>query len=122
MASNKITNVYIYLGRRDKSGIRIILISQGQAIMATRLENVDALGLSMDIANQIKQIIYDNRIYWEPWIQSDDTFDDFRAALKIRGYTNIPLSSQPEIYSTTSSTTVNIKLLPQKTTMVRKGS
>ena len=90
--------------------------------MATRIDDVQTIGLPLEIASELKQIIYDNRIYWEPWIQSADTFDDFRAALKIRGYTNIPLSSQPEIYSTTSSTTVNIKLLPQKTTMVRKGS
>ena len=119
--ATKITDVYIYLGKRDKGAIRILYIGRGLPLMATRIDDVQTIGLPLEIASELKQIIYDNRIYWEPWIESADSFADFRAALKIRNYVNIPQSSQPEVYSTTSQS-INVKSLPQKATMIRKGS
>lgn len=119
--ANKKTDVYIYLAKRDKGAVRILLICSGLPIIATRLDNTDILSLSPELLGELKQKIYDNRIYWEPWIQSADTFTDFRAALKVRSYNNIPLSSQPEIYNVATQSTVNTKLLPQKTIMIRKG-
>lgn len=122
MAINKITDVYIYLARRDKGGVRILLVTRGNPVMSTRVDNIDILGLSVEVASELKQKIYDDRIYWEPWIESADTFEAYRAALKVRGYTNIPLSSQPEIYSVSSKPSVNTKVLPQKTIMIRKNT
>jgi hypothetical protein len=120
--ANKNTDVYIYLAKRDKSSVKILFICRGLPIIASRLEDVDALSLPAEISGELKQKIYDDRIYWEPWIQSADTFADFRAALKVRSYNNIPLSSQPEIYSVTAQSNANTKSLPQKTTMIRKGT
>jgi len=59
-----VSDLYLYLARRDKSGIRIL-------------------------DGQITQIIYDARMLWEPWVESANTFEELRASLKIRGYTNI---------------------------------
>lgn len=115
--SQKPTNLYVYLGRRDKSGVRFVAKLQGQDMLPTRLESVESLNLPVSVTNQINQIVYESRMLWEPWIESSDQFEDLRAKLRLRGFFNIPLSSQPEISFTYSTNLIN---LPKKTTMIRK--
>jgi len=71
---------------------------------------------------QLEQIIFDSRMLWEPWIESSDSFEYFRSSLKIRGFSNIPVSAQPEfVPAAVQVPTVNMSHLPIKTTMLRKG-
>lgn len=117
------TNLYLYLARRDNAGIRIIAKLTGREQLPVRLDDAGLLSLQLPTTwhTQFSQIIYDNRMMWEPWIQSVTSFNDFRAALKKRGYTNIPISSQPEFTaSTVKSTAVNVSYLPNQKTMIRK--
>lgn len=117
----KTTDLYLYLGRRDKGGIRILSKFQGRPQMAVRIEDLGPLQLPTGWKGQLEQIIFDSRMLWEPWIESADSFDNFRASLKIRGYSNIPVSAQPEFLSSVVQLpTVNISHLPLKTTMLRK--
>lgn len=118
------TNLYLYLGRRDKKGIRIIAKLTGRTLLPTRIDDAGLLSLALPEAwyNQIHQIIYDNRMLWEPWLQSwSGTFEELRTSLKARGYTNIPVSAQPEFTaSTITNQYVNISYLPQRKTMLRR--
>ena len=119
----EITNLYLYLARRDKKGIRIIARLTGQKQSSVRLDDASLLSLQLPSIwhTQFSQIIHDNRMMWEPWIQSVSSFDDFRKTLKKRGYTNIPLSNQPEFTASTVKTTiVNVAYLPNQKTMIRK--
>lgn len=122
--AEKTTNLYLYLARRDKKGIRIVAKFTGRMLLPTRLDTSGLKSLQLPEAwyTQINQIIYDNRMLWEPWIQSwDDTFEQLRVSLKKRGYTNIPISPQPEFTSSTvTNQKVNISYLPQRKTMLRK--
>jgi hypothetical protein len=119
----KSTDLYFYLGRRDKGGIRILAKFQGRPQIAVRVDDIGPLQLPVGWETQLEQIVFDSRMLWEPWIESADTFDDFRASLKIRGYSNVPVSAQPEfIPATIKIPTVNMSHLPRKTTMLRKGS
>lgn len=34
-------------------------------------------------------------MYWEPWLESADSYQDFRESLKKRGIRNVPLPSTP---------------------------
>ena len=113
-------NLYLYLGRRDKKGIRILAKFQGTSQMATRIDNLAAL-IPPELAGPINQIIYDSRMMWEPWIESADSYNDLRASLKMRGYSGVPVSPQPE-YSpaATQKPIVDTSSLPQRTTMLRK--
>lgn len=121
--AEKLVTLWLYLGRRDKTATRLLAIVQGRDIMATRIDNLDVLSLPTTWQSQINQIVYDNRMLWELWIEAADTYDDLRTALKTRGYTNIPVSGQPEIKaSNMQKPEVNLSSLPRKTTMLRKGN
>lgn len=118
------SNLYLYLARRDKTGIRIVAKLIGLKQSPVRLDSAGLLSLQLPPTwyNQFNQTIYDNRMLWEPWIQSVDTFENFRAELKKRGYSNIPTSSQPEFtMSTIQSMTANVSYLPNQKTMIRKN-
>jgi len=118
------SDLYIYLARRDKSGVRIIAKLKGKEQLPTRISIEDLANFQLPVAwyNTISQILYDNRMLWEPFIQSVDTFDNFRNNMKTRGYSNIPLSSQPEFtVSTIQNQHVNLSSLPKFTTMIRKN-
>ena len=122
--SNKNYTLYLYLARRDKSAIRIIAKLKGQEQIPIRIKIEDLVTFQLPVVwyNTISQIIYDNRMLWEPFIQSVDKFEDFRSQLKIRGYSNIPLSAQPEFtLSTIQNQVVNLSNLPKLTTMIRKN-
>jgi hypothetical protein len=117
----KITNVYLYLAKRDKSGIRILAKFQGRSQLAVRITELSSFQLPTGWEGQLNQIIYDSRMLWEPWIESSTSYDELRAAFKIRGYSNIPINSQPEFTASVSSTpVVNLSNLPKKITMIRK--
>lgn len=117
-------NLFIYLGRRDKTGIRIIAKVVGREQSSVRLTDEGLLSLQLPSSwyTEISQIIYDDRMQWEPWIESVSDFETWRASLKKRGYSNIPVSSQPEFtQSKVQSVQVNVTYLPAKKKMLRKN-
>jgi hypothetical protein len=120
MATNS-SELYIYLARRDKTAIRILMKVVGNPVLATRITDINLLNLPAEKANKVSQIIYDNRMLWEPWIESSSSFDNLRAALKTRGYQNIPMSPQPEISSSNGISSVSTANLPKQQTMLRKS-
>lgn len=116
-----ITDLYLYLTRRDKTGVRIIAKLKSQPQIAVRIENLNSFNLPMGWSDQIDQIIYDSRLLWEPWVESSSSYDELRADLKLRGYSNVPLNPRPEFTpSVTQTPLVNVAHLPLKTTMLRK--
>ena len=120
MASTENQTIYIYLAKRDKTSVKIMIVGSGKKVMASRLENVELLNLPSDVSNALTQQIYDNRMLWEPWIESASTYEDLRNALKDRGYNNIPTSSQPSISNKVTVGKINTNFLPQRISMIRK--
>ena len=107
------SNIYLYLSRRDRSSVRILCKLRGYEINASRIQNVDTTALN--------QIIYDNRMLWEPWVESAETYEDLKDSLRLRGYSNLPMSGQPEFTAAnTASPVVNPNALPRRTVMVQK--
>jgi hypothetical protein len=116
--------LWIYLGRRDKSGIKILSQFRGKKIMATRIGDINNLQLPVDYTDVISKAIYENRFLYEPWIESALTFIDLRNQLESRGYYNIPVSNVP-LYGTSSINSapeISMKNLQQTKTMIRKIS
>ena len=121
MATNLVT-LYIYLARRDKSSIRILATVKGKPILATRLDNVNQLRLPQEWTTGLNQIIYDNRMLWEPFIEHANTYQELQTLLLKRGYSNVPISPQPELSSSNlGSPTINSSSLPDKKVMLRKN-
>ena len=123
MATNDAT-LWIYLGRRDKSGIKILSQFRGKKIMATRVTNVADLQLPTDYQEIIEKEIYNNRFLYEPWIESAASYSELKDKLSNRGYYNLPVSNVP-MYGTTSTTNspeISVKNIQQTSTMLRKLS
>lgn len=116
--------IWIYLARRDKTGVRILSQFRGKKILPSRIQNLPDLRLPVQYEEYIAKSIYDNRMMYEPWIESASDYGSLRSQLKLRGYSNIPLTNLQE-YGNTSPTTapeISIKNIPQMKTMVRKQS
>ncbi len=88
--------IYLYLARRDKKGVKILTVLNGKPCSPGRLIDVKKLGLPAILEQQISQRIYQDRMLWEPWIESADKFLELRKSLKNRGFSSLPLSSNPK--------------------------
>jgi hypothetical protein len=85
-------NLYLYLARRDKKGIKIISIFPGNGDYPyTRLTDIKTMNLSSKLTGNISNTIYTNRMLWEPWVEGADDYKTLRESLRKRGYSNIPL-------------------------------
>lgn len=89
---------YIYLAKRDKMGIKLLTTFLSQNHIPERLTNLSQIPLGINVVKKLEQIIYDNRLNWEPWIESASDYDALKVKLKKRGYVGVPMSSQPEFY------------------------
>lgn len=120
-AATNLTNLYIYLARLDKKGVQILAILQSRPVAPVRLGDVSTLSLPAAFADKISQAIYDNRMLWEPWVETADDYASLRTSLTTRGYSNLPVSGQPE-FPLVQAPVVNASSLPQVKTMLRKAS
>lgn len=118
--SNKI---WIYLARRDKTGVRILAVFSGWSQPPTRIADLSIMQLPPAWLAEIARIVYDDRMMWEPWVESCEDFDALRTGLKVRGYTGLPLSGQPEVKTSfLSPSKASVTALPKKRAMVRRSS
>ena len=98
---------------------------RGRTQTAIRVTNVNTLGLTPKLAEKINKEFQDNKMLWELWVESADTYDILRKNLKARGYSQIPVSSQPVITATSFSAIsgdFNVNRLPDVKTMLKRGS
>jgi hypothetical protein len=117
------SDLYLYLTRRDKFSVRILAKFQGSPQLPVRISDLSLLQLPKEWEEQLNQIIYESRMLWEPWIESEDSFQNLRTKLKNRGYANIPISAQPEFTLAASrNPVVNTLSLEKKTIMIQKFS
>lgn len=114
----KTIDLYLYLTKRDKKGIRILSKFLAAEHIPERLTDLSQLSISIGVLKDLEQIIYDSRMLWEPWIESASTYDQLKINLKKRGYTNIPMSAQPELFAPTQ--TANKQ--SNKKTMIQKST
>lgn len=116
--------LWIYLARRDKTGIKMVSKFMGKNIMPSRIESIEELHLPPSYTDHIKSLIYENRMLYEPWIESANDYSTLAQNLKLRGYTNVPVSSKL-LYGLTKNgypPEISVKNIPEKKTMLRKSS
>lgn len=124
--------LYLYLAKRDKTGFKLIAtFPTNQSYPPTKVDDVAKLGLSENIVNEIKPIIYENRMRYDVWIQTAKDFKELKASLQYRGYKNLPIQMSPMYRQGTSirnksepkpKQDVNLRNLQPKTTMLRRKS
>jgi hypothetical protein len=91
MASEKL---YLYMARRDKSGMRVLAILQGAA-KTSRIHDLSTLNLPQNMHEAISQEVDANRLLWEVWIEPAESFNKLKEALHKRGFKSLPISSKP---------------------------
>lgn len=113
-------DLYFYLARRDKQGIRFIanFLSRKQSPTRITDNNINSLFVPINYLKEIQQKIYESRMLWEPWVETAETFEKLKVLLQKRGYVNIPITPRPEII--TGSLLLNSKLENQ-ISMLRKS-
>ena len=87
--------IYLYLGRRDKKGLKLVSVLEGPATAPVRLRDVKLLNLPGNMEQEVARIVHDNRMYWEPWLESADCYESLKKAVRSRGYTQVPAHSNP---------------------------
>ena len=85
--------LFLYLARRDKQGIKLITVINGEQSVRTRLTDVQSLNLPKTWQNKIEKMIYENRMLYEPWIESAESFQDLKERLRDRGHCKLPLGA-----------------------------
>jgi hypothetical protein len=86
--------LWLYLARRDKKGLKLLAVfSNTPVIPSTRVQDIKSLRLSQELENDLAKTIYEQRMLWEPWLESADSYESLKAALKTRGYSNLPMQA-----------------------------
>ena len=119
MANQEFYDLYLYLARRDKKSVRILAKFLSTSISTVRIDdsNISLIRMPNSLLPTVQQEIYDNRMLWQAWLETAESYESFRIRLAKSGHTNIPLSSQPKFFMST------VKVFPKfsvKQIMVQK--
>jgi len=87
--------IYLYLAKKDKRGIKLVMVLQGKKTSATKIEDINLLRLKANLLPQLSEIIEIHRKEWNLWIESAENYNELTKALSKRGFVNIPVKSEP---------------------------
>ena len=110
---------YLYLARRDKKGAKLVASFQSEAELVTRVPNIKSLNLPAKLEKQIEKIAYDNRMEWELWIETVDSYESLKKNLYKRGYSDLSTNPIPMILSFTPLDDKQLEKPPK--TMLRRA-
>ncbi len=98
------------------------MVLDGPSRDPIRLADLKSLQLPESVHNSVEQIIHDNRMYWEPWIESASNYKELRQNLQKRGYSGLYPSSKPlfDGSSLMFPHKINASKHPQRKAMVKK--
>lgn len=115
------SSLYVYLARLDKKGMKVIsAFPFGQKVYATKVSDIDKLNLNPELSEKIAKEVYENRMMYELYLESADSFEDLKASLRKRGYSSLPMSQFTGFESPTS---INKNaLVMRSSTMLRRNS
>lgn len=115
--------MYVYLARRDKKGVKILASFDHQAtVHPTRVDLGDIPGLGMDpgMNSLVAREAFDNRMHYELYLETAESFDGLRSSLAGRGYSRVP---SHKISPAINRGMINGKLLvTERSTMMKRGS
>lgn len=85
-------NLYIYLARLDKKGIKVLTAFEySKKIYPTKIRDVKELNLKSELDSFISKQFHENRMHYELYLETADSFNNLRSSLSKRGYSNLPL-------------------------------
>lgn len=88
----KKNKLYIYLARLDKKGMEVLAgFPYGKKVYATRIKDVSSLGMEPSSAHKISSSAHEKRMTHEIYAETAASFEDLKASLRERGYSNLPM-------------------------------
>lgn len=119
----KKNEMYAYLARRDKKGVKIITsFPHNNTISPTRIDPKNLRSMNMDTGTHSKVFseAHSNRMEYELYFETADSFESLRKSLAKRGYSKIP---NHKTSSMNGAVRINDHmLLGKESTMIRRGS
>lgn len=112
---------YLYLARRDKKGAKLVANVKSNIEIATRVPDVKTLNLPPEIEKNVEKIVYENRMEWELWIETVDTYKELKDKLYKRGYSQVSVSPIPMLAFANSKPVNDKKLEKPPKTMLQRG-
>jgi len=86
--------IFIYLARKNKGAVKLMgKAGEGECI-ATRIQDVKTLKLPTETQNELKKHLENNKINWDLWIESANSFQDLKNKLSKRGYTGFDITDK----------------------------
>jgi hypothetical protein len=87
--------LYLYLASRSKKGIKLVTVLQSESVTTSKLTDLSSLDLPPIWERQISQIIHENRMLYEPWVETAKDFNELVSRLKERGYSDMSVGVNP---------------------------
>jgi hypothetical protein len=112
--------LWLYLAKRDKKGVKILSKFYSRDIGPILLEDLKILNLPSSWYGKVKGYIDENLMYWQPWLQTAVDFDELKASLKIRGYSELPANGRPMVL-VTPTLFVNSNFFEKQKVMLKKN-
>ena len=90
--------LYLFLASRSKRGIKLITTLKGNDIVSSKVTDLNELGLPQIWQREIAKIINENKMLYEPRIESASSYNELRARLKARGFQNLPMGPNQMVH------------------------
>ena len=86
---------FLYLCKRDKKGVILLLTLNGSQIPKTFLSDFEILDLPENIKTKCENYYNSLRLTWQIIIESSNSFDEIKKRLHKNGYKNIQIDNSP---------------------------
>lgn len=114
-------NLYIYLARLDKKGIKVLAaFPYASKAYPTRVTDIASLGLSGEVLSRVSFESRENRMTHELYAESSSSFNQLKKSLSARGYSHLPIQ---QFSAHLGSSSINgAALTTSESTMLRRSS
>lgn len=112
--------LYLYLASRSKKGIKLITTLKGEGVVSSKVTDLSSLELPAIWQKKITQIINENKMLYEPYLESAVDYNDLRSRLKERGYSDLPLGPNNMVHIDGKAPKANTSSCKVRRTMTRK--
>jgi len=124
--------IFLYLGKRDKKGMKLLSIFPYRECPPTKISDVGSLKLPEDMQLGIENTLREHGLGWEIWMESASGYKELIDSLHSRGYKKLPAYCTPlhvpnlksmVVKSPTNPISPDVNSIgPQKKGMLRRGN
>lgn len=119
----KKNEIYIYLARRDKEGVKFLgVFGHPSKIYPTKLtaDKIPLLNMTPATTARVVKEASDNRMEYELYVETASSFEELKSSLFRRGYSRLPNHHfSPSLESGRLNERI---LITEKSTMARRSS